>query len=58
MTKMMLVIYYIIVFVLAVYLHNLIGSGQTLWGSVFVGTIISVGPGTAMLLWFRKSKKA
>ena len=56
MTKMMPVIYYIAVFALAVYLHNLIGTGQTFWGSVLVGTIISVGPGTAMLLCFRKRR--
>ena len=53
MTKRILAVYYIIVFVLAVYLHNLIGTGQTFWGSVFVGTIISIGPGTALLLCFR-----
>ena len=57
MTKMMLIIYYVVVFSLAVYLHNIIGTGQTFWGSVFVGTIISIGPGTALLLGFRKKQK-
>ena len=57
MTKKIMAIYYFVLFALAVYFHNLIGTGQTFWGSVFVGLVIIIGLGTALIQGFSKKKK-